>query len=140
MGIESVDTLRGLIDKANEVMEVSKKLSTKTRKKMKDSTFCGPNRSFPINDCAHYTAGLRLLNRSKFSAEEKVKIKKCIINKGIKLGCKGAKDRKKENSSYLTLEIKELYDSKEFATTKQLVEASIKDPNKSLDFYLGLIM
>lgn len=41
MGIEGVDTLKGLIDRANEVMEVSKKLSTKTRKKMKESTFCG---------------------------------------------------------------------------------------------------
>lgn len=99
-----------------------------------------PNRSFPVNDCVRYTAALRLLNRSKFSAEEKAKIKKCIINKGIKLGCKGAKDRKKENSSYLTLEIRKLYDSEEFATTKQLVEASIKNPNKSLDFYLGLIL
>jgi len=48
MGIESVDTLKDLIDKANEVMEVSKKLSTKTRKKMKDSTFCGKGRSFPV--------------------------------------------------------------------------------------------
>jgi hypothetical protein len=140
MRIEGIDTLKGLIDRANKVMEVSKKLSTKTRKKMKDSTFCGPNRSFPINDCAHYTAGLRLLNRSKFSAEEKAKIKKCILNKGVKLGCKNAKENKKENSSYLTLEIKELYDSEEFATTKQLVEASIKDPNKSLNFYLGLIV
>jgi hypothetical protein len=33
-----------------------------------------------------------------------------------------------------------LYDSEEFATTKQLIEVSIKDPNKSLDFYLGLIV
>lgn len=32
--------------------------------------------------------------------------------------------------------MKALYDSKEFATTKQLIEASIKTPNKSIAFYL----
>lgn len=52
------------------------------------------------------------------------------------MGCKNAKENKKENSSYLTLDMKVLYDSKEFATTKQLIEASIKTPNKSIAFYL----
>lgn len=94
----------------------------------------GPNRSFPVNDCAHYTAALRLLNRSKFSSETKARIKRCIINKGIKLGCKGAKEKKGEKSSYLTEDIKELYNSKEFAATKKLVEESIKNPNMDLDF------
>lgn len=95
----------------------------------------GPNRSFPINDCAHYTAALRLLNRSKFSAKTKAKIRACVLRKGKKMGCKGAVD-KKENSSYLTIEIKKLYDSPEFATTKQLVEESIKNPDLDLDFDL----
>lgn len=131
-GVENINTLKGLITKANRVMENSKKLSTKTRNKMKDSTFCGPNRSFPVNDCAHYTAALRLLNRSKFSDTTKAKIRACVMRKGKKLGCKGAK----ENSSYLTLEIKDLYNSKEFATTKQLIEASFETPNKEIDFYL----
>lgn len=35
-----IDTLKGLIIKANEVIEVSKKLTTKDRKEMKESTFC----------------------------------------------------------------------------------------------------
>jgi hypothetical protein len=38
--------LKELIDKANKVM--GKKLTTKDRKKLKDSTYCGPNRSFPV--------------------------------------------------------------------------------------------
>ena len=54
MGIEGVDTLKGLIDRANEVIERSKKLTTKQRKRLKDSTFCGKNRSFPVQDCAHF--------------------------------------------------------------------------------------
>lgn len=35
------------------VMEDAK-LSTSQRKKLKGSSFCGPNRSFPVPDCAHY--------------------------------------------------------------------------------------
>jgi hypothetical protein len=88
----------------------------------------GPNRSFPVNDCTHYTAALRMLNRSKFSSATKAKIKKCIINKGIKLGCKGAKEKKSEKSSYLTVGMQKLYDSDEFKSTKELVEESIKNP------------
>jgi len=37
--IENLNTLQGLIAKANRVM--GKKLTTKDRKQMKDSTFCG---------------------------------------------------------------------------------------------------
>lgn len=102
-----------------------------TVKKLMDKM--GPNRSFPIPDCSHYIAGLRLLNRSKFSAETKARIKRCIINKGIKMGCKGAKEKKGEKSSYLTLEVQKLYDSEEFATTKELVEKSVKNPGMGFD-------
>lgn len=41
MTIEEITTLKGLITKANRVMENSKTLTTKDRKKMKESTFCG---------------------------------------------------------------------------------------------------
>ena len=62
-----------LIDKAHKA--IGAKLTTKQRKKLKTSTFCGPGRSFPVNDCAHYTAALRLLNRSKFSSSTKARIR-----------------------------------------------------------------
>lgn len=127
----ALNMLDELIEKAYET--IGAKLSTKKRKSLKKQSFCGPNRSFPCNDCAHYTSALRLLNRSKFSAEAKKRIKRCIINKGIKLGCKGAKEKKGEKSSYLTLDIQKLYNSEEFATTKKLVEESIKNPGMDLD-------
>ena len=128
-----LNVLDELIEKANKLMENGKALTTKQRKKLKPSVYCGPESSFPVNDCVRYTAALRLLNRSKFSAETKKRIKRCIINKGIKLGCKGAKERKAEKSSYLTLDIQKLYTSEEFTTTKKLVEESIKNPGMDLD-------
>jgi len=63
------------------------KLSTAKRKSLPDSVFCGPGRSFPVNDCAHYTAALRLLNRYKGSDSTKAKIHSCITRKGKRLGC-----------------------------------------------------
>ena len=37
-----------LIDRAYAAIERAAKLSTKQRKKLKKSQFCGPSRSFPI--------------------------------------------------------------------------------------------
>jgi hypothetical protein len=119
-----------VFERADKAIEESKKLTTKDRKAMKSSTFCGPGKSFPINDCSHYTAGLRLLNRAKFSDTTKAKIKSCIMSKGKKMGC----SNKSEKSSYLTLEMQSLYDSPEFAATKALIEESIKNPDMDLDF------
>ena len=60
------------------------KLTTKQRKGLNKGTFCGPGRSFPVPDCAHSTAALRLLNRSKFSSSTKAKIRSCVVAKGKK--------------------------------------------------------
>ena len=114
--------------------EHSKKLTTRDRKALKPGTFCGPNRSYPVSDCAHYTAALRLINRSKFSDATKARIRSCVISKGKKMNCPGANDKKKETSSYLTLDMQELYDSPEFASTKILIEKSIDNPNMELDW------
>jgi len=67
------------------------KLSTKQRKALSSSTFCGPkgSRAFPIPDCSHYSAGLRLLGRYK-GPGSKSTIRACIMRKGKKMGCAGA--------------------------------------------------
>lgn len=84
------------LDLVREIGQLSdKKLSTKQRKKLKDKVFCGPDRSFPVNDCAHYTAALRLLGRYE-GPGKKSKIKACIERRGKKLGCEGAKKKKKK--------------------------------------------
>lgn len=82
-----------VVPELSELGLEDKKLSTEQRKKLKGSTFCGPDRSFPVPDCAHYTAALRLLGRYK-GGGDKTKIRACIERKGRSLGCtKGAKDQ-----------------------------------------------
>jgi hypothetical protein len=79
---------------AVEQMVRDAKLSAGQRKKLSGSTFCGPERSFPVNDCAHYTAALRLIGRYKGSGD-KGRIRACIERKGKRLGC-GSKSKKDE--------------------------------------------
>lgn len=68
------------------------KLSTESRKKLSGSTFCGPNRSFPVPDCAHVTAARRLIGRAKVEDTTKSKILACVSRKASSLGCAGKKD------------------------------------------------
>lgn len=81
------------IDSLLKLLEADAKLSAKQRKKLKASAFCGPDRSFPVVDCAHYTAALRLLDRAKLSSDQKARVRACIIRRGKALGCPGAKEK-----------------------------------------------
>ena len=130
-----MDYLKDLIDRANKAIEVAKPLTTKQRKKMKKSTFCGPNRSFPVNDCKHVGVAKSYLGRSKFSKSTKQKIAACINRKAKQLGCTpGKKAKASEFPRYIDLatEEKMLYSSEEFQTTRDLVEESIKNPGLEL--------
>jgi hypothetical protein len=62
------------------------KLSTKTRKGLPSSAFCGPDRSFPVPDCAHVTAARRLIGRYK-GPGNKSSILACVSRKAKSLGC-----------------------------------------------------
>lgn len=62
------------------------KLSTKQRKDLSKSTFCGPNKSFPVPDCAHVVAARRLIGRYK-GPGDKSTILACVSRKAKKLGC-----------------------------------------------------
>lgn len=62
------------------------KLKTSARKALPDSAFCGPNRSFPVPDCAHVRAALRLLGRYN-GPGKKSSIRACVERKARKLGC-----------------------------------------------------
>lgn len=131
-----------LTKRAYEAIEKGKKLTTKDRKKMSKSTFCGPGRSFPVNDCQHAATAKAYLGRSKFSASTKKKIAACINRRAKALGCKPGKKAKASEwtddyyPKYIELghEEKELYSSEMFAETKQLVEESIKSPDMDLDW------
>lgn len=128
--------LREAIDKVNEAIENSKKLTTKDRKKMKKGTFCGPNRSFPVNDCAHVRAAKVYLKRSNFSADQQARIAACINRKAKALGCPGTKPAKGKGALEIEFmpDILDLANSEIFKTTKDLVDKSVNTPNLNLDF------
>lgn len=139
MELENLNTLKGLIAKAYRVM--GKKLTTKDRKKLKESTFCGPNRSFPVPDCKHVAVAKAYLGKAKFSAATKKKIAACINAKAKKLGCSVTKKAKagQEDSyfpKYIELSYveKQLYMSDVFMSTRELVETSLKSPDIELKF------
>lgn len=64
-----------------------KMLSTEARNSLPDSAFCGPERSFPVPDCAHVTAARRLIGRSKYSDSTKSKILACVDKKAQAMKC-----------------------------------------------------
>ncbi len=63
------------------------KLSGSARKKLPGSSFCGPNKSFPVPDCAHVTAARRLIGRASVSAATKTKILACVSRKSSAMNC-----------------------------------------------------
>lgn len=92
------------------------KLSTEARKKLKGSTFCGPDRSFPVPDCAHVTAARRLIGRYK-GPGNKSAILACVERKAKTLGCNKSDDsittplqNEKEPKGLDTLTDKELHE------------------------------
>ena len=133
-----LDVIDQLIERANEVM--GKKLTTKDRKKLKASVFCGPNRSFPVPDCKHVAVAKAYLGRSKFSASAKKKIAACINRRAKSLGCQVSKKAKADINfddyypKYIELsqDKKNLYSSEIFEVTRKLVEESIKNPDMEL--------
>lgn len=131
-----------LIERAHEAIEKAAPLTTKQRKKMKSSTFCGPGRSFPVPDCKHVGVAKTYLARAKFSQATKQKIAACINRKAKALGCTPGKKAKAGDGGTwdevfptyqeLSTEEKQLYSSDIFAETKELVEKSIKNPDMEL--------
>jgi hypothetical protein len=76
-------------EKLEKIRALDKKLTTKTRKALPDEVFCGPDRSFPVQDCAHYTnAKARLANYK--GTGSKATIRTCIERKGKTLKCSTA--------------------------------------------------
>ena len=94
---EELENLKKMAEAFDEYLEEDgvipedKKLSAEARKKLSAKTFCGPNRSFPVPDCAHVTAARRLIGRYK-GPGSKAKILACVNRKAKKLGCKSSKD------------------------------------------------
>lgn len=81
---EEADSLYELL--ADELEDKDAKLSAEARKKLPKSSFCGPDRSFPVTDCAHVTAARRMLSRYKGEGSKSA-ISACIDRKARALGC-----------------------------------------------------
>lgn len=79
-------------DEMCEFITEDAQLTTAQRKALAPDVFCGPERSFPVPDCAHYTAALRLLGRYQGEGD-KVQIKACIEARGATLSCPTAADQ-----------------------------------------------
>lgn len=113
-----------------ETLELSKELTTKDRKKLKESDFCGPNRSFPVTDCEHVRVARAYLNRSKFSESTKQKIKTCINKKAQKFKCGTENASYGDTFSFKDLTVSEINLSKAeiFKTTNDLMLSSLAVP------------
>lgn len=129
--------LREAINKVSEAIDKAAKLTTKTRKALPKGVFCGPNRSFPVHDCAHVRAAKVYLKRSHFSGSTQARIAACINRKAKALGCPGkipAKGKGAFEYADLTLLEQKVFDSDMFASTRKLIEESLETENMELDF------
>jgi len=68
------------LDESDEDYHKEAKLRAKDRKKLPDSAFCGPGRSFPAHDATHARVGLSLLGRYK-GPGDKDRIRACLQRK-----------------------------------------------------------
>ena len=85
------------------------RLTYQQRKDLPDSAFCGPERSFPVPDCAHVTAAKRLINQSKLSDAQKAKVMTCVNKKSESMSC-DKKDSNDERYTELLASYKESQD------------------------------
>jgi hypothetical protein len=94
------------------------KLTAAQRKRLPDSAFCGPNRSFPAHDRAHVLAGLRLLGRAKLSPAQKARVRACLLRKARALGMKTGQDDDRESMVVFWLMPESRLDVKEVEYTQ----------------------
>lgn len=76
----------------NALVTEDARLTAAQRKKLSAKTFCGPDRSFPVPDCAHVTAARRLIGRAKLSSSQKARVLACVNRKAKNMGCDSNND------------------------------------------------
>jgi hypothetical protein len=145
---DDLDMVQWLLDELyNEPELADKKLSTEARKKLSSNVFCGPDRSFPVNDCAHYTAAKRLIGRYK-GPGDKSRILACVERRGKQLSCPSTKTKddnimelKQEDFDKLQKDLTETKTKLETIqkdlttadTLKKTLENQITDKNKEIE-------
>lgn len=83
-----------LLDLALSALMINEdaQLTAEKRNELPDSAFCGPERSFPVHDCAHVTAARRLIGRSKLSEDAKAKVLSCVDKKAKAMNCDASEE------------------------------------------------
>ena len=81
------------LDLALTALMEDKALSAEARNRLPTDVFCGPDKTFPVPDCAHVTAARRLINQSKLSDDQKKKVLSCVSGKSKSLECEKSKDQ-----------------------------------------------
>lgn len=104
--------------------EEDKKLTTAARKKMSANVFCGPDRSFPVNDCIHYRVAKTYLGRYKGPGDKK-RILACIERRGKLLGCGKWAKKKDELLDQVNEEVRPFIEEN-FTTKDDFVELNTK--------------
>ena len=110
------------------------RLTTEQRNELPDSAFCGPERSFPVPDCAHVTAARRLIGRAKMSDATKQKVLACVNKKAETMKCDKSDDYLELENRYLEL-IKK-YDSLEEKLTvivSSILEKKNEDSSEKVE-------
>lgn len=81
-----------ITDDAEEEKLLDENIADARKKKLRGSMFCGPNRSFPVPDCAHATAARRLIGRAKLSSDAKARVLASVNRRAKALKCGTGKD------------------------------------------------
>ena len=112
-----------------------KVLTSAARKKLPDSAFCGPDRSFPANDAAHVRNGLARLPQAKnFTSEQKSRILACLKRKAKKFGVEVGNSSKDSDTEQTMSELEKLRDELEsLKTQKSALEAEKTDLKTKLE-------
>jgi hypothetical protein len=122
----SLDVDWNILDLALQTVMVKSgnSMSNDERKELPDAIFCGPERSFPIPDCAHVTAAKDLISKTKLSDTIKSKILTLIDEKAEALECDSEVSILKSDLK----DLQEMYKSLEekFKVVVEFIEANKK--------------
>lgn len=118
--LEDEGLIQYLVDHAED-----KKLTPAQRKRLPGSSFCGPNKSFPIPDATHVESTKRLLDKASISPAIKARIMVVVDRKALALVVppvvkeEKKEDKKEENGCTCKAQIDELTTARDSAITER---------------------
>ena len=136
---DSLDVDWNILDLALQatMSKADQNLSLEDREALEDAVFCGPNRSFPIPDCAHAVGAKELIVNAKFSEEIKDKLIAMIDEKAESLECDSEVNNLKSELEDLKIMYKSL--EEKFKTVVEFIENNKKvsdENNEDLEINL----